>query len=106
VRATKQTLERIEGGDIGHYFFRLTNNTTNHKELLYVLAGLVGPFHSLKHLVHLNIIAVFFKPITMIAGAEEKLQNRREIASALMSAFGVTTHEGWHMDEATGKATI
>jgi hypothetical protein len=106
VRATKHTLERIEGEDVGHYFFRLTNNTTNHEELLHVLVGLVGPFHTLQHLAHLNIIAVFFKPITMIAGVEEKLQNRGEIASALMSAFGVTTHERRQMDKVTGKATI
>jgi hypothetical protein len=106
VRATKHTLKRIEGGDIGHYFFRLTNNTINHEELLYVLVGLVEPFHTLQHLAHLNIIAVFFKPITMIAEVEKKLQNRGEIASALMSAFGVTTHEEQHMDEVTGKTTI
>jgi hypothetical protein len=30
----------------------------------------------------------------MIAGVEKKLQNGGEIASALMSAFGVTTYEG------------
>jgi hypothetical protein len=42
----------------------------------------------------------------MIAGAEEKLKNGGEIASALMSAFGVTTHKGRHIDKATGEATI
>jgi hypothetical protein len=42
----------------------------------------------------------------MIVGVEEKLKNGGEIASALMSAFGVTTHEGRHIDEATGEATI
>jgi hypothetical protein len=35
-----------------------------------------------------------------------KLQNRREIANTLMSAFGVTTHEEQHMDEETGRSTI
>jgi hypothetical protein len=42
----------------------------------------------------------------MIARAEKKLQNGGEIAGVLMSAFGVTTHEGRHIDKATGKATI
>jgi hypothetical protein len=106
VRATKHTLERIERGDVEHYCFQLTNNTTNHKELLYILVRLVEPFHTLQYIAHFNIIAVFFEPTTMIAGVEEKLQNGEEIASALMSAFGVTTHERRHMDKAIGKTTI
>jgi hypothetical protein len=39
----------------------------------------------------------------MVAG---KLQNRREIANTLMSAFGVTTHEEQHMDKEIGRSTI
>jgi hypothetical protein len=42
----------------------------------------------------------------MVAGAEEKLQHGGEIVNMLMSAFRVTIHEGWHIDEETEKPTI
>jgi hypothetical protein len=102
----KNALKRIERGNVGHYFFRLTNNTTNYKKLVHILAGLVGPIHTQQHLAQLNILTVFFELTTMVAGAEEKLQHGGEIASMLMNTFGVTVHEGWHIDEETGKPTI
>jgi hypothetical protein len=102
----KNALKKIERGNVGHYFFRLTNNTTNYEELVYILARLVEPIHTQQHLAQLNILTVFFEPTTMVAEAEEKLQYGGEIANMLMSAFGVTIHEGRHIDEETGKPTI
>jgi hypothetical protein len=102
----KNALKKIERGNVRHYFFRLTNNTTNYEELVYILAGLVGPIHTQQYLAQLNILIIFFKSITMVAGAKEKLQHGGEIVNMLMSAFGVTIYEGWHIDEETEKPTI
>jgi hypothetical protein len=102
----KNALKKIERENIGHYFFKLTNNTTNYEKLVYILAGLVGPIHTQQHLVQLNILTVFFEPTTMVAGTEKKLQHGEEIANMLMSVFRVTVHERWYIDEETGKSTI
>jgi hypothetical protein len=102
----KNALKKIERGNVGHYFFRLTNNTTNYEKLVHILAGLVEPIHTQQHLAQLNILTVFFEPTTMVAGVEEKLQHGGEIVNMLMSVFGVTVHEGRHIDEETGKLTI
>jgi hypothetical protein len=42
----KNALKKTERGNVGHYFFRLTNNTTNHEELVHILAGLIEPIHT------------------------------------------------------------
>jgi hypothetical protein len=42
----KNALKKIERGNVGHYFFRLTNNTTNYEKLVYILAGLVKSIHT------------------------------------------------------------
>jgi hypothetical protein len=89
----KKALKKIERGNVRHYFFKLTNNTTNYKKLIYILAGLVEPIHTQQHLAQLNILTVFFEPTIMVARAEKKLQYREEIANMLMSTFGVTIHE-------------
>jgi hypothetical protein len=102
----KNALKKIERGNIGHYFFKLTNNTTNYEKLVHILAGLVRPIHTQQHLTQLNILTVFFEPTTMVARAEKKLQHREEIANMLMSVFGVTVHEEWHIDKETEKPII
>jgi hypothetical protein len=102
----KNALKKIERENIGHYFFRLTNNTTNYEKLIHILAGLIGPIHTQQHLAQLNILTIFFEPTTMVAGTKEKLQHGGEIANMLMSVFGVTVHEKQHIDEETEKPTI
>jgi hypothetical protein len=69
----KNVLKKIERGNVRHYFFRLTNNTTNYKKLVHILAGLVEPIHTQQHLAQLNILTVFFELTTMVIGAKEKL---------------------------------